>query len=151
MNGSFLFMRGYSCVCILVQNWTNLRGKLQTSSGQVPFKFRTSFVFKLVHELSKNQTCLRDVRVYIGICEFCTGQVQVVQKTNLSASCPDSSTIGQLSDKFLAIGQDSLLVAAHHAGTCHTNIISLIGRHIVKPVVAILPNCSPHRTPTPQQ
>ncbi len=84
----FFLKRKYSCACILVQNWTNLGA----SSGQVLDKFRISFIFKLVRELSKNQTCLRVVRVYIGICGFCTRQVRVVQKTNLSASClpPDN-------------------------------------------------------------
>ncbi len=124
--------------------------KLRTSPWQVLVKFRTSFVFKLlVRKLSENQTCPRVVRIYIGICWFCTGQVRVVQKPNLSASCPELSAVVQLSDKFLANRQVSLLVAAHHANACHTNIISLIGRHIAKLFVAISPNCLPHRTPCP--
>ncbi len=149
MTGSFLFMRGYSCVCILVQNQTNLRA----SSRQVWDKFRTGFVFKLVRELSKNQTCPRVVRFYIRICGFCTGQVKVVLKTNLSASCPELSIVGKLLvDKFLAkLVRKALLVAAHHAGMCHTKIISLIGCHITKLCVAISPNCLPYRTPPPQR
>jgi hypothetical protein len=49
--------------------------KFPTISEQVPDKFRTSFSFKLVRELSENQTCPRVVHVYIGIRGFCTGQV----------------------------------------------------------------------------
>ncbi len=62
--------------------------KLRSSSGQVPDKFRTSFDFKLVHELSKNQTCPQVVRFYIETCGFCTGRFRVVQKSNMSVSCP---------------------------------------------------------------
>jgi hypothetical protein len=46
--------------------------------------------------------------------------------------------------------KNALLVAEHHAGVSHTNIISLIGRHTAKLFAAILPNCSPHWMPPPQ-
>jgi hypothetical protein len=114
--------------------------KLRTSSVQVPYKFRTSFVFKLAScpHLHRNSW---DLHWTNSSCP----------KNKLSASCPELSAVGQLSDKFLAIGQVSLLVAAHHAGARLTNIISLIGRHIAKLFVAISPNCLLHWKPTPQQ
>jgi hypothetical protein len=61
--GSLLFMRRYSCVCSLVQNMTSLA----TSSIQDPYKLRKILVFKLVSELSKNQTCTQVVGLYLGI------------------------------------------------------------------------------------
>ncbi len=91
--------RFFSCVDILVYVsqyktgqiiWEQAPNKFQTSSGQVPDKFRTSFVFKLAPDLSENQTCSRVARFYIGICGCCTGGFRVVEKSNLSASCTPS-------------------------------------------------------------
>ena len=55
--GTFHFMRGYSCVCSLVQNLSNLATssmqvscKFLASFLQVSCKFLASFVLKLVSE-----------------------------------------------------------------------------------------------------
>jgi hypothetical protein len=111
----FFLKCGCSCVCILGTKPDKFGSKLRTSSGQVPDKFRTSsaqvpdkFRFSNLSVSCPKIKLVREiVRFYIGICGFCTGQVRVVQKPNLSANCLELSAVGQLSDKFLANGQVS--------------------------------------------
>jgi hypothetical protein len=91
--GSFLCMRGYSCVCSLVQNLTSFFA----SFLQVSCKFLASFVFKLASEFLKNQTCARVASLCLGICWLCTGHFRVAEKSNLYASCTPLTTILQVS------------------------------------------------------
>jgi hypothetical protein len=114
MTRSFLCMCGYSCVCSLVQKLSSLA----ISSIQAPYKLaklHTSFIFKLVSKLSKNQTCTQVVALYLGICGFCTRCIQVIEKSNLYASYTLSNNYYKFLAK-LVNDWNALLVAEHY--TC---------------------------------
>ena len=87
-------------ICSLVWNLTSLAYKLRKSSVHV-------LLFNLVSGLQKNQTCTQVVGVYLGTCGFCTGCIQVVEKSNLYAGC-------MLSDNYLTSFQLNLLVIETH-------------------------------------